>query len=118
MNYIRKSTIAALGLWTGLAGFTGDGVRAADEKPVRGADIKWGEYMTSAMLVGAIAAAMSRVEHCSKKPLLIEEWRRSDARRDLVFTCAGTEDEEGSSILILEKIGDAHWVPTGFSFAG
>ena len=70
------------------------------------------------MLVSSIAAAISWVDHCSKKPLLIEEWRRSDTKRDLVFTCDGTEDEEGSAILTIEKLGGPNWFPTGYSYAG
>ena len=82
------------------------------------ADIKWEEYMTSAFLVGAIAAAMSRVEHCSKRPILMQEFKDGDDKRQLVFTCAGSEDEEGSAILHLQKFGDGDWLPMAFGLAG
>ena len=80
--------------------------------------INWNDYMHSAFSVGAIAAAMSRVEHCSKKPLLIEEYKDGNDKRRLVFTCDGTEDEEGSSIIIFERLGNGPWLPDRFSFAG
>jgi len=85
---------------------------------VKADGIDWNDYMHSSFSVGAIAAAMSRVEHCSKKPLLIEEHKDGDDKRRLVFTCDGTEDEEGSSILMFERFGDGPWLPDRFSFAG
>ncbi|NNE22781.1 MAG: hypothetical protein HKN11_09245 [Rhizobiales bacterium] len=81
-------------------------------------DIEWGEYMTSAFLVGAIAAAMSKVEHCSKKPILMQEYRQGNDKRHLVFTCNGTEDEQASVILHLQKFGDTDWLPITFGLAG
>jgi hypothetical protein len=81
-------------------------------------EINWNDYMHSAFSIGAIAAAMSRVAHCSKKPLLIEEYKDGDDKRRLVFTCDGTEDEEGSSILQFERFKDGPWLPDRFSFAG
>ena len=118
MTQPRIAAIAALILCLALSSVTAPAVLAADEEPLVGKQINWHEYITSAMLVGSIAAAMSRVEHCSKKPLLIEEWRRNDTKRDLVFTCDGNEDEQGSAILTIEKIGGPNWEPTEFRFAG
>ena len=112
MSFFRISTLAAIGIWASTAGLTSSAGRA------HAAGINWNEYMQSSFVVGAIAAAMSRVEHCSKKPLLIEEIKDGNDKRTLVFTCAGTEEEEGSSILHLERFGDSLWMAKSFSFAG
>ena len=112
MKHTRILPIAALAISTGMAALS------LDIKPARAEGIKWDEYMQSAYLVGAIAAAMSVVEHCSKKPLLMQEIRTSADKRTLVFTCAGTEEEEASSILHIDKIGDGPWMPRSFSLAG
>ena len=90
---------------------------AQDGEPRTGKQINWQEYMVSAGLVSAIAAAISYVDDCSK-PLVIEEWRRSKGKRDLVFNCYGSEDEEGSSILSNQRFGTSPWLPAGFKFAG
>lgn len=82
------------------------------------AEINWNEYMQSSSMVAAIAAAMSQVEHCSKKPLVIEEIKDGDNKRSLVFTCAGTEEEEASSILHIERFGNGPWMPRRFDLAG
>ncbi len=92
-------------------------VVAQNSGPRTGKQINWQEYMTSAGLVSAIASAMSYVDHCSK-PLVIEEWRRSSGKRDLVFNCNGNEDEEGSAILSIQRFGSSPWMPAGFKFAG
>lgn len=84
----------------------------------RADDIKWRDYLQSSYVAAAIAAAISQVEHCSKKPLRIEEIKSGNNKRSLVFTCAGTEDEEGSSILHLERFGDGPWRPKSFDLAG
>ena len=89
--------------------------------PARAADeirtINWNEYMSSAAMAGAIAAAISRVDDCSKKPLLFQEIDRDKNNRSLVFTCNGTEDEEASSILQIQQLGD-FWMPVSFDLAG
>ena len=118
MKRFTLATISAFAICVFFIGMTAPAALAADEEPRTGKQINWQEYLNSALLVGSMAAAISWVDHCSKKPLLIEEWRRSDTRRDLVFTCDGTEDEEGSAILIIEKLGDDDWMPTGYSYAG
>ncbi len=81
-------------------------------------DIDWSEYMHSSFSIGAIAAAMSRVEHCSKHPLLIEELKDDPEVRTLVITCDGTEEEEGSSIIHFRELGTGNWQPVEFDFAG
>ncbi len=82
------------------------------------AEIDWNEYMQSASVVAAIAAAVSMVENCSKKPLLIEELKPSADKRVLVFTCDGTEDEQASGIIHFKRFGDSPWMPDRFDFAG
>ena len=78
---------------------------ALDPRHASAADINWDEYMQSVAVVAAMAAAISLVEHCSKKPLLIEEIKSGDNDRTLVFTCTGGEEEEASSILHLQRFG-------------
>ncbi len=112
MKNTRLSTIAALGILAGAVGML------TPASPASAAEIDWNEYVQSSFLVSAIAAAVSRVDDCSKKPLLIEEIRSGDDKRTLVFTCQGTEDEEGSSILHIERIGDGPWLARSFEFAG
>ena len=87
--------------------------RAADEI----SNINWSEYMSSAAMAGAIAAAVSRVDDCSKKPLLFQQVDKGENSRSLVFTCNGTEDEEVSSILQIQRLGDV-WIPVSFDLAG
>ena len=112
MRAIRVAAFAVLCVLTAIAALqTGAG-------RVEAAEISWNDYMQSSFVVGAIAAAMSRVEHCSKQPLLIEEIKEGDSKRALVFTCDGTEEEEGSSILHLERFGDGPWMAMRFDFAG
>ena len=83
----------------------------------RAADISWAEYMHSAYIIASIAAAVSRVEHCSK-PFTAEEIRETGDKRILVFTCNGSEDEEASSMLHLHRFGDGPWLPNRFDLAG
>ncbi|MEM9107413.1 MAG: hypothetical protein AAGC96_17320 [Pseudomonadota bacterium] len=80
--------------------------------------IDWNSYMQSAPVVAAIASAIAHVDHCSVRPLLIEEIVSGENKRTLVFTCNGNEDEEGSAILQLERFGDSDWMPVGFEYAG
>lgn len=78
----------------------------------------WTSYMQTGAMAGAVASAISQVDHCSK-PLIFEEITTDDAStRILVFTCAGTEDEQGSAILRIQRFGDGPWMPMGFDFAG
>jgi hypothetical protein len=112
MKNSKTSIFAALGIWTGAVGVLPYANAAS------AAEINWNEYIQSSFLVSAISAAISRVENCSKKPLLIEEIISSDDKRTLVFTCEGTEDEEGSSILHIERFGDGPWLAKSFEFAG
>ena len=86
--------------------------------PANAAEINWNEYMQSGSVVAAIAAAISLVDHCSKKPLLIEELKPSADKRVLVFTCDSTEDEQASGIIHLQRFGDGPWMPDRFDFAG
>ena len=112
MKHSRTPTVAALGIWTcavTVLPFT---------SAAGAAEIRWNEYVQSSFLVSAIAAAISRVENCSKKPLLMEEISSGNDKRTLVFTCDGTEDEEGSSILHIERFGDGPWLAKSFEFAG
>lgn len=82
------------------------------------AEINWSEYLQSASVIAAIASAVSMVDQCSKKPLLIEELRPSADTRVLVFTCDSTEDEQASGIIHLQRFGDGPWMPNRFEFAG
>lgn len=112
MASLRILITMVFGIWCGAITF------AVQTGQAHAAEINWNEYMQSSYLVAAIAAAMSQVEHCSKKPLVIEEVKDGNNKRSLVFTCAGTEDEETSSILHIERIGDGPWMPKSFDLAG
>ncbi|NNE24085.1 MAG: hypothetical protein HKN11_15890 [Rhizobiales bacterium] len=82
------------------------------------AEIDWSQYLQSASVVAAIASAVSMVDKCSKKPLLIEELKPSADKRVLVFTCDSTEDEQASGIIHLQRFGNGPWLPDRFDFAG
>lgn len=111
MLYRTIRTGLVLGMAAGLA--SGLPARASDDiKP-----ISWSEYMSSAPMAAAIASAISMVDHCGKKPLLFQQIDNGDGNRSLVFTCNGTEDEEASGILQIQRLGDA-WIPMRFDFAG
>ncbi len=80
------------------------------------AEIKWNKYMGSAANVAAIAAAMARLGDCSKK-VTVEEMN-SGKMIGLVFTCDGSEEEQASSIIFFERIGDGPLFAKKFAFAG
>lgn len=81
------------------------------------AEIKWQKYMQSSANVSAIAAAVSWVDGCSKKPLLIEELNRGDGKFTLVFTCLGEKDQ-ASGIIHFNSYGEGSLFPEKFDRAG
>ena len=101
-----------------LGSLAGSTFLISGSNPAFADNFDWTEYMHSSFSIGAIAAAMSRVEHCSKKPLLIEELKDDPEVRILVITCDGSEEEEGSSIIHFRDLGTGNWQPVEFSFAG
>lgn len=108
----RTSIAAALAASMAVTVTLAGAQRAAAE------DIDWAAYMQSSSVAAAIAAAIAQVDQCSKKPLVMEEIRDGDNRRTLVFTCAGTEEDEGSAILHLERFEGGPWRPKAFDLAG
>ncbi len=88
-------------------------------KDAAAAEIKWQKYMQSSANVSAIAAAVSWVDGCSKKPLLIEELNRGDGKFTLVFTCLGEKDQANSSgIIHFNSYGEGSLFPEKFDRAG
>lgn len=86
--------------------------------PAQARAFDWPVYMQTAAMAGAITSAIAQVDDCSK-PLLFEEIATDDlSSKILVFTCPGSEDEEGSAILRIQRFGEGPWFPAGFEFAG
>lgn len=86
--------------------------------PAKADTFDWSAYMQTAAMAGAVTSAIAQVDHCSK-PLTFEEITTDDASmRLLVVTCSGTEEEEASAILGIQRFGDGPWLPMGFEFAG
>ena len=93
--------------WTGWTSTSNDAAAA---------EIDWQKYMQSSKNVSAIAAALSWVDHCSKKLEIVES--SSDGKVRLDFTCSGTEDEEATGSIEFERFGDDGLVPSKFTWAG
>lgn len=83
--------------------------------PAQAANVDWSKYMTLAANASAIASALALVDGCSK-PLVVTETKDGDTIR-LQFDCKASEDEEASSIIIFDVIGDTV-LPSRFEFAG
>jgi len=80
------------------------------------ADVDWRKFMNSAAVVSSIAAAIALVDDCSK-PLTIEE-TKNDGKIRLSFTCDGNADEEATSVIEFESLGEGVLVPSRFFLAG